>query len=57
VLRCLEKDPAARFQGAEDLEAALSDCASADDWDARKAAAWWEEFEPSLGPADRGMRG
>jgi serine/threonine-protein kinase len=57
VLRCLEKDPAARFRGAEELEAALSDCASAGDWDARKAAAWWEEFEPSLGPTGRGMRG
>jgi serine/threonine-protein kinase len=46
VLRCLEKDPEARFRGAEELEAALSDCASAGDWDARKAADWWESFEP-----------
>ena len=24
-----------------------SACASANDWDARKAASWWEEFEPA----------
>jgi serine/threonine-protein kinase len=47
VLRCLAKDPSARFPGAEGLEAGLSACASAGDWDARKAVAWWEEFEPS----------
>ena len=47
VLRCLAKDPEERFQGAEDLETGLSACTSASDWDARKAVAWWEEFEPS----------
>jgi hypothetical protein len=47
VLRCLAKDPEARFQGAEELETGLSACTSAGDWDARKAAAWWKEFEPS----------
>jgi serine/threonine-protein kinase len=47
MLRCLAKDPGARFQRAEELEAALSACASASDWDAQKAAAWWEKFEPS----------
>jgi serine/threonine-protein kinase len=55
VLRCLEKDPDARFRSAEELETALSDCASAGDWNARKAAAWWEAFEPPLGPTGRGM--
>lgn len=49
VLRCLAKDPKERFQGAEELEAGLSACASAGDWDARRAAAWWGEFEPSRG--------
>ena len=37
VLRCLAKDPEARFQGAEELEAGLSACTSAGDWDARKS--------------------
>ena len=46
VLRCLAKDPEARYHGAKELEAALSACTSAGEWDARKAAAWWEEFEP-----------
>lgn len=47
VVRCLAKDPESRFQAAEEMESALSACASADDWDARKAAVWWGEFEPS----------
>jgi serine/threonine-protein kinase len=46
VLRCLAKDPDRRFPSAEELESVLSACASANEWDARKAAAWWEEFEP-----------
>ena len=46
VLRCLAKDPDGRFQSAEELEMALSACTSANEWDARKAAGWWEEFEP-----------
>ena len=45
ILRCLVKDPEGRFQSADELEMALSACASANEWDARKAASWWEEFE------------
>jgi serine/threonine-protein kinase len=44
VLRCLAKDPAGRFPGAEDLEAALAACASAGQWSAKEAAAWWQEW-------------
>jgi serine/threonine-protein kinase len=47
VLRCLAKDPEARFHRAEELETGLSACTSASGWDARKAAAWWGKFEPS----------
>jgi len=43
VLRCLEKDPAQRFQSAEDLEEALAGCACAGHWDRAKAAAWSRE--------------
>lgn len=47
VLRCLAKDPADRYQGAEEVETILAACASADEWDAPKAADWWQTFEPS----------
>lgn len=47
VLHCLAKHPDARFQSAEELETVLTACKSAAEWDARKAAGWWEEFEPA----------
>src|SRR5262249_10261679 len=43
VLRCLAKDPDGRFQSAEELEKVLAACATAHEWDARKAADWWAE--------------
>src|SRR5262245_26098507 len=46
LLHCLAKDPDGRLPSAEELERVLSACASANEWDARKAAGWWEEFEP-----------
>ena len=33
VLRCLAKDPADRFQGADEVETILATCTSADEWD------------------------
>ena len=45
VLRCLAKAPEDRFPGAEDVEEALAACAAASDWDYRKAASWWKEFD------------
>jgi eukaryotic-like serine/threonine-protein kinase len=38
ILRCLAKDPNARFPDAESLSAALSSCAAAGQWTAREAA-------------------
>ena len=38
ILRCLAKDPNARFPDAESLNAALSSCGAAGQWTARDAA-------------------
>ena len=46
VLRCLAKSPSGRYPDADQLSDALAACASADDWDAAKAEAWWRENEP-----------
>jgi len=43
IMRCLEKDPADRYQTASDFQAALEACASADDWSSEHAAHWWRE--------------
>src|SRR6516162_37049 len=45
VLRCLAKRPEDRFQDAESLEHALSECASADRWTQSHAARWWREHD------------
>jgi serine/threonine-protein kinase len=45
VLRCLAKAPEDRFPSAEDLGAALAACTAAAQWDLRKAASWWAEFD------------
>jgi len=41
ILRCLEKRPAARFESALALRAALLDSRPADRWTSADAAAWW----------------
>jgi serine/threonine-protein kinase len=43
VLRCLAKDPAARFPDAESLERALGDCSCTSEWDQGRAARWWRD--------------
>jgi eukaryotic-like serine/threonine-protein kinase len=43
VLRCLEKDPARRFPGAEELAQSLARCRCADQWTQEQAAAWWRD--------------
>ena len=45
VLRCLAEDPADRYPDAESLRDALAACASASEWDARKAMQWWRGLE------------
>jgi serine/threonine-protein kinase len=42
ILRCLQKDPQARYQTALQLRAALSACTVAATWNAQHAADWWE---------------
>jgi serine/threonine-protein kinase len=41
VLRCLAKEPAARYADAESLETALASCPAAGAWSAKEAARWW----------------
>jgi eukaryotic-like serine/threonine-protein kinase len=43
LLRCLEKQPTARFASALDLRAALLASAPGERWGATEAAAWWAE--------------
>jgi eukaryotic-like serine/threonine-protein kinase len=43
VLRCLEKDPAARFGDAAALLAALRVCPGRDQWSVERAGEWWRE--------------
>jgi serine/threonine-protein kinase len=45
LLRCLEKDPAKRFQDVEELDEALAGCASAGQWTRQDAASWWREHD------------
>ncbi|WP_165227225.1 serine/threonine-protein kinase [Aquisphaera insulae] len=46
VLRCLEKEPADRYQDAESLSAALLACRDAPGWSAMQAEAWWLANHP-----------
>jgi serine/threonine-protein kinase len=45
VLRCLEKDPAARFPSAEAVVESLSACQASTAWTGQQAADWWRARE------------
>ncbi len=42
IMKCLEKDPANRFQDARAMSAALRAVPVADPWDTGRAEAWWD---------------
>ena len=48
ILKCLEKQPAYRYQTARDVEAALAACADADKWDKDAARRSWTTLRSSI---------
>jgi serine/threonine-protein kinase len=54
LLRCLRKDPGARFPDAAALREALLSCADAGRWGRADAKRWWDRHGASLGPGDEG---
>ena len=41
VMKCLAKEPGARFQGVDDLDVALAACSDAGRWSPQDARDWW----------------
>jgi serine/threonine-protein kinase len=56
VLWCLAKQPVERPATVELLEQALGQCASAADWDKRRASAWWHDSQGDWRAAVPGER-
>ncbi|MFC1611704.1 serine/threonine-protein kinase [Myxococcota bacterium] len=46
VLKCLAKDPTARFQNVGELQEALAACPTKNAWDRRRAERWWTGHRP-----------
>ena len=42
IMKCLEKDPAERFQGAREMSSALREVPLIEPWDAGRAEEWWD---------------
>jgi serine/threonine-protein kinase len=55
VLRCLAKDPDARFPDVESLETALAECPAVGRWTERDAAQWWRARPGPDERADAGV--
>ena len=51
LMRCLAKDPAARFATARDLAHALHGCGKTTPWDRERADDWWDVFKAAREPA------
>ncbi len=45
ILRCLAKEPSARFSSVASLDRALAKCECAGDWTQQQAKSWWHEVE------------
>jgi serine/threonine-protein kinase len=50
ILRCLEKDPAHRYQDAGSLDKGLAACAAAGQWTPEHAEEWWRQHAEGMVP-------